>query len=160
LGEEGGGYMMGNDCLIALAREADGRGPKTVLTRMVMEKLELSKPEDLIAWRYADQSFARPASVTPLLFAAAGQGDSVALEILAKSVNGLAESIESVWRNLGFGQEEPVPIVFAGGNLTHEDSILCSELKKKLMQRIPTAEITLPVVDPAMAAALLALNNQ
>lgn len=160
LGEEGGGYMMGNDCLIALAREADGRGPQTLLTKLVMEKLGLEKPEDLIAWRYADHSFARPASVTPVLFEAAHKGDPIAVAILNKAVNGLLESIDSVHRHLGFTPEEDVPVVFAGGNLTHSDSILFKALEEALLKKIPKAKITPPVVDPAMAAALLAKNHK
>lgn len=160
LGEEGGGYMMGNDCLIAVAREADGRGAKTVLSSLVLQKLALSQPEDLIAWRYADLSFARPASITPLLFEAAEMKDEVAIAILKKSVNGLCESVESVYRRLEFGSEEPVPIVAAGGNLTHENSILFRLFKEEIEARIPKAQVTLPVVDPAMAAALLALNKK
>jgi len=152
--------MMGNDCLIAVARESDGRGAKTVLTPLVMEKLHLKKAEDLIAWRYSDMSFARPASVTPLLFEAAEKKDEVALAILQKSVNGLCESVESVHRQLDFSPEEPVPIVAAGGNLTHENSILFKHFKEGIERLIPNAQLTLPVMDPAMAAALLALNHK
>jgi N-acetylglucosamine kinase-like BadF-type ATPase len=160
LGEEGGGYMMGNDCLIALARAADGRGQPTILTSLIMEKLDFKKPEELIAWRYADMSFARPASVTPLLFDAACQGDEVALQILDKSVNGLCESIQSVHSQLEFDSDEEVLIVAAGGNLTHENSILYTKFKDEITKRIPNAKITLPVIDPAMAAALLVLKKQ
>jgi N-acetylglucosamine kinase-like BadF-type ATPase len=156
LGEEGGGYMMGNDCLIAVARAADGRGPATALSALVMKKLDLAKPEDLIAWRYADMSFARPASVTPLLFEAASQDDKVAFDILKKSVNGLCESIESVHRQTEFAPSEEVTIVAAGGNLTHDDSILFKLFSEEIKRRIPAAKVILPSIDPAMAAASIA----
>lgn len=159
LGEYGGGALMGNDCLIAVAREADGRGPKTLLTSLVLEKLALEKPEDLIAWRYADASFARPATIAPLLYQAAAQNDAVALQILDSNINALCESIQSVHRRLEFAEGEEVVIVAAGGNFTHEGSILFDGFKTEIVKRIPSAKVILPVIDPAMAAALLSIND-
>lgn len=151
--------MMGNDCLIAVAREADGRGPKTVLTPLVLEQLGLEKPEDIIAWRYADASFARPATMAPLLFLAAGQNDAVALKLLEKSVTGLCEAIESVYRRLEYAEDEEVLVVASGGNFTHPGSVLLKTFKEEIVKRIPNAKVVLPSIDPAMAAALLAFNN-
>lgn len=159
LGEEGGGAMMGNDCLIAVAREADGRGPKTALTPLVLERLGMQKAEEIIAWRYADASFARPATMAPLLYQAAKQKDEVALNLLAKSVNGLCESVESVHRRLEYGSDETVVVVAAGGNFTHEGSVLLDAFKTEIVRRIPSAHVVLPSVDPAMAASLLAFNG-
>lgn len=150
---------MGNDCLIAVAREADGRGPKTVLTPLVLAKLELEKPEDIIGWRYADFSFARPAAMSPLLYQAVAQNDPVALKILDKSINGLCESIQSVHRRLEFADDEEVVIVASGGNFTHEGSVLLEAFKAEIVKRIPNARVVLPAIDPAMAAALLTLND-
>lgn len=160
LGEEGGGYMMGNDCLIAVARAADGRGPQTALTALVMKHLDIAAPESLIAWRYADSSFARPATIAPLLFEAVAMKDEVAIQILKKAVNGLCESVESVYRQTEFSDEEEVTIVAAGGNLTHENSCVYAMFSEEIKRRIPNANLTLPVIDPAMAAAILSLNHK
>jgi hypothetical protein len=56
-------------------------------------------------------------------------------------------------------ESEPFPIVFAGGNLTHENSKLASLLSEKLKKELPNANILMPVVSPAVAAALLLIER-
>ena len=43
LGDEGSGYWIGRQALIAVVREADGRGPRTRLTALVLEHFGLSQ---------------------------------------------------------------------------------------------------------------------
>ena len=48
LADEGSGYWIGRHALVAIMRHADGRGPRTALTPMVLEHLGLSRPDDLV----------------------------------------------------------------------------------------------------------------
>ncbi len=52
LGDEGSAYWIGRRALAAVTREADGRGPATRLTALVLEQMSLSRPQQLIAAIY------------------------------------------------------------------------------------------------------------
>src|SRR6478735_8206689 len=47
LADEGSGYWIGRRALAAVMRHADGRGPRTALTPMVLDRLHLGSPDDL-----------------------------------------------------------------------------------------------------------------
>jgi hypothetical protein len=46
--------------------------------------------------------------------------------------------------------------VFAGGNLTHEGSLLKEKLEAALKIKLPHVKVLLPQVEPVVGAALLA----
>ena len=52
LGDEGSGYWIGRRALAAVVRDADGRGPRTALTPMVLAHFDLERPEQLVAEIY------------------------------------------------------------------------------------------------------------
>ncbi len=52
LGDEGSGYWIGRRALAAVMRDADGRGPRTALTPLVLRHFSLSRPEELVAEIY------------------------------------------------------------------------------------------------------------
>jgi len=85
------------EALHAIVRAADGRGPATELTRRMLAHLRLSAPEDLVAWTYG-QAFhwQRFAALAPLVSEAAGEGDAVALAILGRAAQHLADSALAV----------------------------------------------------------------
>lgn len=70
----------------------DGRGKETLLTEKVMEELKLKEPSELIPWAYneKDQTWQRIASLAPVCYSCAFQGDPVALDILQHSANKLS----------------------------------------------------------------------
>ncbi len=49
-------------------------------------------------------------------------------------------------------------LVLAGGNLTHEGSLLAALVKEKVMKQLPNIRTVTPQCSPEFAAALLALN--
>ena len=48
LGDEGSGYWIGRAALRAVLRAADRRGPRTVLTQMLLEHFRVSHPQLLL----------------------------------------------------------------------------------------------------------------
>src|SRR5688572_17810171 len=48
LGDEGSGYWIGREALTAVVRQADGRGPKTRLTPLVLEHFHLTRVDGLV----------------------------------------------------------------------------------------------------------------
>lgn len=108
---------------------------------------------------YSDLTWSRIAALTPIVFEAANLNDQVANNIIEHASNQLCSLIYSVYRKLEFKYEEKVPIVFSGGNLTFDSSPLLLKMKKKISDLIPRAEITLPLMEPSVSAAILALNT-
>lgn len=158
LGDRGSGYQIGYEILNAVVRALDGRGPATSLVEAVLAKLNLSKGEELIPWAYSSVAWERYAQLAPLAAIAARNGDKVAEQILEAQAQDLVVSIQAVAKRLHL-ENQPFPLVLAGGNFTHEGSYLTDLLKKKVTQQVPHATVLLPTLKPEYAAALLARNN-
>ncbi|THG11443.1 hypothetical protein TEA_025669 [Camellia sinensis var. sinensis] len=120
LGDWGSGYGVAAQALTAVVRAHDGRGPLTMLTRGILQSLELSSPDELIGWTYADPSWARIAALVPVVVSCAEAGDQVANKILLDAVQELASSVKAVVQRLGLSGEDgknSFPLVMVGGVL-------------------------------------------
>jgi len=161
LGDEGSGYQIAYDVLKAVVCAHDGRGPETQLLKDVVETLEIEDPTQLIPWAYneADRSWKKFADLAPLAYKCAKNGDSVALKILDNAAEQLLNTISAVVNGLDFGPNKSFPMVLAGGNLTHEGSLLSKLLEEKLKKSFPNCEIAHPMIEPEVAAALLGANK-
>eukprot|EP01114_Cavostelium_apophysatum_P009167 TRINITY_DN2224_c0_g1_i1.p1 TRINITY_DN2224_c0_g1~~TRINITY_DN2224_c0_g1_i1.p1 ORF type:complete len:350 (+),score=54.09 TRINITY_DN2224_c0_g1_i1:86-1051(+) len=161
LGDEGSGYAIASDVLRAVVSAQDGRGPRTQLLDDVLTKLKLPDATQLIPWAYdeSDRSWAKFAALAPIAYDCANKGDQVALAILDNAADKLAATIDAVVKGLQLDTNADFPLVLAGGNLTHENSILAKLLKERLRKAYPNSVITHPTVDAEVAAALLAANQ-
>ncbi|CAK7348130.1 unnamed protein product [Dovyalis caffra] len=119
LGDWGSGYGIAAQALTAIIRAYDGRGPVTILSSNILQTLDLSSPDELIGWTYADPSWARIAALVPVVVSCAEAGDQVACEILQDSVEELALSVKAVVQRLGLCGEG---VTF--GNITFDSPIV------------------------------------
>ena len=72
LGDEGSAYWLGHAAVRRGIRAADGRGPETQLGPRILERLELERPQDLVAWFYDQESSrSRVAGLAPVVEEAA-----------------------------------------------------------------------------------------
>jgi len=160
LGDAGGGFSMGI-LLLQAVTSAEDKGTDSLLKKLTLEHLKLDSAWDLIDWAYNEEktSWARFAALSSILNVAAEQGDTEAHSILEDSAEGLLKSVRIVYGKAGF--EENFPVVLSGGNLTHNngENIFAKIVKKKLQTQYPSAVILLPIMQPAEAAALLALTR-
>ncbi|TVU43497.1 hypothetical protein EJB05_09973 [Eragrostis curvula] len=120
LGDWGSGYGIAAQALTAVIKAHDGRGPQTSLTGEILKKLQLSSPDELIGWTYADPSWARIAALVPEVVSSAEDGDEVANKILHDSVQELADTVIAVVRRLrlcGEDGKDQFPLVLVGGVL-------------------------------------------
>jgi N-acetylglucosamine kinase-like BadF-type ATPase len=118
LGDEGSGYAIGLAALRAVARAADGRGPATALTDLVLARCHLDDPSGLIGLVYGGWQPADVAGFAPVVGAAAAAGDAVAGGILAEAAAELALAVATVARSLGFLDPDGFrfEVVAAGGS--------------------------------------------
>ncbi|KAJ4980265.1 hypothetical protein NE237_031102 [Protea cynaroides] len=162
LGDWGSGYGIAAQALTAIVRAHDGRGPQTILTSSILHELDLSSPDELIGWTYADPSWARIAALVPVVVTCAEAGDEVAHKILLDSAEELSESVKAVVRRLGLCGEDgkgSFPLVMVGGVLeANKMWDIGKEVVKRILKDYPGAHPIRPKVEPAVGAALLALN--
>ncbi|XP_042401989.1 N-acetyl-D-glucosamine kinase-like [Zingiber officinale] len=163
LGDWGSGYGIAAQALTAVIRAHDGRGPQTKLTKNILDMFELSSPDELIGWTYADSSWARIAALVPTVVSTAEDGDEVANKILYDSVQELADSIIAVVKRLrlcGEDGKDIFPLVMVGGVLeANKRWDIGKEVVKCISKVFPGALPIQPKVEPAVGAALVAWSR-
>ncbi|XP_020600107.1 N-acetyl-D-glucosamine kinase isoform X2 [Phalaenopsis equestris] len=164
LGDWGSGYGIAAQALTAVIRAHDGRGPQTILTNNILNLLGLSSPDEIIGWTYADSSWARIAALVPVVVASAEAGDEAANKILHYSVQELADSVKAVIQRLKLSGEDgnsSFPLVMVGGVLEANNKKwdIGKEVLKHISKDYPGVFSIHPEVEPAVGAALIALNQ-
>jgi N-acetylmuramic acid 6-phosphate etherase len=157
LGDEGSAYALATSALRAVARAADGRGPATALTERFLERLGLSRPQDLIAVVYrGGRDRADLAALAPLVVEAADR-DAVAADIVAEGARELARAGAAVARQLGWVC--PVPAALTGGLLLGSAGYRQRVLDALTSLGLQPDPVTL-VDEPALGAVKLALGSR
>ena len=156
LGDEGSGYWIGRAAVRAVLREADRRGPATLLTGLLLNYYGVSRAQDLIHHVY--QGTLRPAAIASLAQCVQGafsDGDPVALGILRGAADQLESAALSVARRLEIVGSE-FPFILAGG-IFRAVPWLEEELARRLPLASPRSRTMLLTVEPAVGAVRLAL---
>ena len=94
LGDEGGGYFIGNEGLKAVCRHCDGRSGPTLLTALIAKKFGLKTSADIITAIYEDNF--NLALLAPLVFEAAELGDAPFVDIVRHASGELAEHVRAL----------------------------------------------------------------
>ena len=158
LGDEGSGYWIGRAALRAVLRQADHRGPATMLTELLLKHFDVSAPPELIHKVY--NTNLKPPAIGALatsVQSAFSHGDSVAIGILRAAANELEAFALSVARRLDLvGQ--PFGFILSGGIFR-----AVPWLKEELERRLPVAALGSWVRqlerEPAAGAVALALQE-
>ncbi len=158
LGDEGSGYWIGRAALRAVLREADRRGPATLLTPLLLTHFGVSEASNLIHQVY--QHKLQPAAIGALaecVQAAFRENDEAAVGILRAAANELEASGLSVARRLQL-DKEPFVFLLAGG-IFRAVPWLREELGRRLPRAFPNATARLLESEPAAGAVSLALQE-
>jgi N-acetylglucosamine kinase-like BadF-type ATPase len=158
LGDEGSGYWIGREALTAVARAADGRGPATRLTRLVLEQFQLSRVEGIVREVY-DRGLRRQAiaAFAAQVDRAREDGDVVAAEILRRAADELTRAAASVIERLEM-RGSSFTTVLAGGMFRVLPS-LAADVTRRLAEVAPRAVAQTLEVEPALGAVQLALRE-
>ena len=111
LGEEGSGYELGLKTMKAAVQSWDGRGPKTILQRLVLKKTGSKSMQDFMPAFYATLNKDMKnmkyfiASFAPLMDEAIQQNDAVALNIRKEATGELVRGVVAVAGRLNFKKE-------------------------------------------------------
>lgn len=148
-GDEGSAYAMAVAGLRAAAMAADGRGPGTCLLEAFLGRLGLHRPEDLVSSVYAMASDrAAVASLAGEVTRAAGDGDTVAEEIMEHAAEELSAMVVAVASKLDFSSTA-FPLAVAGGVLLGAKSLqdrLMARLRVFKLDPAPVRSVEEPVI--------------
>jgi N-acetylglucosamine kinase-like BadF-type ATPase len=155
--DEGSSYWLGLQAMRAAVLEFDGRGPSTLLTRFIYEKLQLRDMNELMNRLYASGMIRTEiAALSPYIFEAAAQEDTVARQLIRRGCQSMADSVLAVAQKLGLDQNH-TELAIVGG-LTNAGNTLLHSLAEAIHARLPQCEIKPAELSPALGAALLALQ--
>ncbi|GIO83337.1 kinase [Paenibacillus faecis] len=161
-GDEAGGFYLARRVLRAVYDFLYRLGHETAMTEPVMELLRIPSKADYIE-TVLEGSVKRSLPTTELvqiLFRAADQGDSAALEIVDRSAEQLARSAAGCLKHLNFDDDREVDVVLAGSVWVKVESpLLFDGFRRKMEQftRVP-CRYTFLQVPPAAGAVLWALE--
>jgi N-acetylglucosamine kinase-like BadF-type ATPase len=158
-GDPGSAYEIGRQALAAVGKAADGLGPETVLTSLILEFLGLNLPSEIPAVIYTDP-FPRVkiAALSRLVEQANKMEDSVSRTILEGAGTALGKLAGAVVKRLGMEQER-VPVSGTGGVL-HNQKQVWNAFKEEVLQQFPAARISRPEFPPLVGALLMAYRQQ
>ncbi|MER6952169.1 BadF/BadG/BcrA/BcrD ATPase family protein [Nonomuraea sp. NPDC000554] len=158
-GDWGGGLGVAEEALWHAIRAEDGRGPATTLTTLVKAHFGTATVEDLVlALHFGHLDADRLHELTPGVFAAAADGDAVALSLVERQAEEVTVLAEVCLRRLNL-LETPTEVVLGGGILTARDPLLTPLLDSAFADRAPRAKLIVADVPPIMGAALNGLER-
>ncbi|WP_334071462.1 MULTISPECIES: N-acetylglucosamine kinase [Paenibacillus] len=161
-GDEAGGFYLARRVLRTVYDTFYRLGPKTAMTGPVMELLRIPSKADYIE-TVLEGSVRRSLPTTELvriLFRAADQGDSAALQIIRHSGEQLARSVAGCLEHLNFAGDREADIILAGSVwVKAETPLLFDGFRQQMaaLTQVPCNYIFLQV-PPAAGAVLWALE--
>jgi N-acetylglucosamine kinase-like BadF-type ATPase len=154
LGDEGGGYQISLAALRAVARAADGRGPRTSLSESILAAWSLSHPQDLIGYVYRPTVTRHHiARLAELVDQAAQQGDHIAQTIVQDAGQELALAVRSVVLQLAL--PAPTPCALAGSVVAQGVTVAAAFRLAAAALGLDLSPLTI-VAEPAQGALKLA----
>lgn len=157
-GDWGGGEDLAEAALHHAVRGEDGRGPVTALTGAVREHFGTdSAVEVAIGIHLGEIDRARLHGLVPPLFAAADDGDEVALRTVDRQAEEIAAMVAVSARRLGLG-DGPFTVVGGGGVLRSEPAVLHRRVREFLAGAHPRARYRTLRRPPVLGAAWAALD--
>jgi N-acetylglucosamine kinase-like BadF-type ATPase len=157
-GDWGGGDDVGAEALYVAARSEDGRGPKTVLERLVREHFGRATIVDVTRAVFGREIRAeRLGELTPLVFAAA-EGDAVAASIVDRLADEVIALIRATVTRLDLGPEE-ADVVLGGSLLQAGNDRLVGRIEAAVAELAPRLTVHVASLPPVAGAALTALDR-
>jgi len=158
LGDEGSGYFIGREAIIAALKDLDGRGEKTNLREKIAEHFKLSSIDQIIPQVYQNRiDRIAIANLAPIVFEQTNRGDAIAEEIIRTAGKELGKLAKAVAQQLNFEADE-IKVALIGSIFKQKD-MLINEISKELYEISWNVEIIDPMFAPQYGAALVALQK-
>ncbi|MQS14388.1 ATPase [Streptomyces kaniharaensis] len=158
-GDWGGGAGLAGTSMWHAVRSEDGRGGPTALARAIAEHFGLPSAGAVAEAVHLGQLPAtRLHEIVRVLFAVAGEGDAVALELIDRQADEIVRLAVVALTRLEL-LDVPTPVVLGGGVLAARQPLLLDNLTARLAEAAPLAEPRVVVAPPVLGAALLGLDR-
>lgn len=158
-GDWGGGGGLADEALWHAARAADGRGDRTALADALPAHFGVVSMDALIeAFHLGDLPTGRRLEATPVLFAVAADGDTVARSLVERQADEVVAMAGVALEALGLAGL-PTPVVLGGGILAARHALLERRVVERLAARAPRAVPRVVAAPPVLGAALLGLDR-
>lgn len=158
-GDWGGGRLIGEAAVGAALRGEDGRGPHTVLERLVPEYFGLSTALAVVEAIYLGRvGEDRVDELPPLVFDAAQAGDRAAAEIVGRQVDEVVTMVGAAIRRLDLADRD-VHVVVGGGLFQRDDPDFLERIRSGIAATAPAARLMKVTAPPVVGAALLGLDQ-
>ncbi len=159
LGDEGSGYYIGQQALIAALKDWDGRGPKTSLRPAIEAKYSAPSIDLLISSIYSGKiDRTEIASLAPLVFDKRAEGDEAAQTIISSAGEEIGKIIAAVARRMGMsGRSVRVALI---GSVFKQRDVLMPLMEKEVCRVVQEIHFMDPQFEPAIGSAILALQQE
>jgi N-acetylglucosamine kinase-like BadF-type ATPase len=158
-GDWGGGSDVGLAALMAAARGADGRGPRTILETAVPAHFEMARPFDVgRAVHLREIPPERLGELARVVFAAADDGDAVAAGVVLRVADEVVTTVAATMRRLHLLDDAP-DVVLGGGLIRAASPEVIERIESGINEMAPTATVVVVRTGPIVGAALLGLDE-
>jgi N-acetylglucosamine kinase-like BadF-type ATPase len=159
-GDWGGATDVGWQGLAAAVRARDGRGPRTALERSVPAHFGVASPHALTMAMYNGRvSRRRIGELSPVVFAAAMDGDAAARAIVDRLADEIVAMAGAMIRRLRLTRKDP-EVVLGGGVFRTPDEAFRSRIEAGVGAIARRATLVRSNAPPVAGAALLGLDTK
>ena len=157
LGDEGSGYTIGRNALIAVLAAHDGRKPPTGLLAAIMDAWKLQNPEEIVGRVYNNPDQRRQiAALAGIVMEQARQGDAAAQAIMGEAARELAMLAIAVAARLNMDETAATAIVLSGGIFRAAGDLIVAPLRSAIAAHLPGAQIIDRHAEPVEGAIRIA----
>lgn len=156
LADEGSGFWVGQRVFQAILKDLDGRGAKTLLTKLLFQNLKIKKKEDLISLIYSKTLTEIIPRLSILCDQAAKQGDEIARNIMIDAGRELVLTAKTVVKKLNF-KNRIFPLVLIGSMFNSQ--IIFDTIRKEIKKIAPKVYFIWPKREPVIGAVKLAIEQ-
>ncbi|HOY44026.1 MAG TPA: BadF/BadG/BcrA/BcrD ATPase family protein [bacterium] len=159
LGDEGSGYYIGQQALMAALKDLDGRGPETVLRGHYEKRYHLASIDLIISQIYSDKiDRTEIASNAPAVFAAAQEGDAAARQIIESAGREIGRLVAGAAKRMGReGGEVAVALI---GSIFNQRDVLMPFMREEALKVVRSAEFIEPRFEPAIGSCIMGLQKE
>lgn len=158
-GDWGGGWGLSEEALWHASRAEDGRGTPTALAHTLPAHFGLPSVYALVEALHLEHIPAlRRHELTPVLFATAADGDTIARTIVERQAEEVVSMAVVALTRLDL-LSEATPVLLGGGVLAARHRQLNDHIEHLLTERAPKAVPRVVTSSPVLGAALLGLDH-
>ena len=159
LGDEGSGYYIGQQAIMAALKNYDGQGQDTSLLKVIEHKFNLDHIDLIIPPIYSGKiDRSEISGLAPLVFRESANGDKIAQNIIETAGKELGNLIAAIIKQMGLHhQKVTVALV---GSIFNQKEILIPHIKISTIHDLNKINFIEPLFEPVIGACILALQAE